>query len=95
MLPFEFRIDQAPVSQQARRRKLRSQWQETVRRSTEQRWPAGESPAAGRLMVTIVHFYEGIDLDVDNIPKPILDGIKGLVYGDDRQIPTWCAASGN
>lgn len=86
MLPFEFRIDQTPVSQQARRRKLRSQWQETVRRSAEQYWPAGEMPFDGRLMVTIVHFYEGIDLDVDNIPKPILDGLKGLVYGDDRQI---------
>lgn len=86
MLPFEFRIDQAPVSQQARRRKLRDEWRETVRRSAEQYWPTEESPAAGRLMVTIVHFYEGIGLDVDNIPKPILDGIKGLVYGDDRQI---------
>ena len=86
MLPFEFRIDQAPVSQQARRRKLRDEWRETVRRSAEQYWPAGEMPCDGRLMVTIVHFYEGIDLDVDNIPKPILDGIKGLVYGDDRQI---------
>lgn len=86
MLPFEFRIDQTPVSQQARRRKLRNEWIALVRRSAEQRWPAEESPAAGRLMVTIVHFYAGIDLDVDNIPKPILDGIKGLVYGDDRQI---------
>ena len=86
MLPFEFRIDQAPVSQQARRRKLRDEWRETVRRSAEQYWPAGDMPLDGRLMVTIVHFYEGIDLDVDNIAKPILDGIKGLVYGDDRQI---------
>ena len=86
MLPFEFRIDQTPVSQQARSGKLRSQWQEVVRRSAERHWPAGETPSAGRLMVTILHFYEGIDLDVDNIPKPILDGIKGLVYGDDRQI---------
>ena len=86
MLPFEFRIDQTPVSQQARSVQRRSQWQEVVRRSAERHWPAGATPSAGRLMVTILHFYEGIDLDVDNIPKPILDGIKGLVYGDDRQI---------
>lgn len=86
MLPFEFRIDQTPVSQQARSVQRRSQWQEVVRRSAERHWPVGETPSAGRLMVTILHFYEGIDLDVDNIPKPILDGIKELVYGDDRQI---------
>ena len=86
MLPFAIRIDRSPVSQQARSRKLRGEWIETVRRNAAQYWPAQETPSADRLMVTIVHFYDGIELDVDNIPKPILDGIKGLVYDDDRQI---------
>lgn len=86
MLPFAIRIDQSPVSQQARSKKLRGEWMETVRRNAAQYWPAQEMPSTGRLMVTIVHFYEGIELDLDNLPKPILDGIKGLVYEDDRQI---------
>lgn len=37
-------------------------------------------------MLTITYFYEGSALDVDNIPKPILDALKGLVYLDDEQV---------
>lgn len=36
--------------------------------------------------MTITYFYEGAPTDVDNIVKPILDAIKGLVYRDDVQI---------
>ena len=37
-------------------------------------------------MVSITYFFEGGSLDVDNIPKPILDALKGLVYCDDSQV---------
>ena len=37
-------------------------------------------------MVTITYFFEGAALDVDNIPKPILDALVGLVYSDDSQV---------
>ena len=37
-------------------------------------------------MVIITYFYEGASLDVDNIPKPILDALKGLVYSDDAEV---------
>jgi len=36
--------------------------------------------------LTIIYFYEGAPLDVDNIIKPIVDSLKGLVYQDDVQI---------
>ena len=37
--------------------------------------------------MTITYFFEqGGSLDVDNIPKPILDALKGLVYSDDSQV---------
>ena len=39
--------------------------------------------------MTITYIYDSVDgasLDVDNIPKPILDARKGLVYLDDRQV---------
>ena len=36
--------------------------------------------------MTIIYFFENVDLDLDNIPKPILDALKGLVYNDDSQI---------
>ena len=37
-------------------------------------------------MLTITYFHEGNSLDVDNIPKPILDALKDLVYSDDAQV---------
>ena len=37
-------------------------------------------------MLTITYFYDSVSMDVDNIPKPILDALKGLVYLDDEQV---------
>ena len=37
-------------------------------------------------MVIITYLYKGASLDVDNLPKPILDALKGLVYSDDAQV---------
>jgi len=37
-------------------------------------------------MVTITYVYDAIRLDVDNIPKPILDGLERVVFPDDRRI---------
>ena len=48
-------------------------------------WDAGP-PFAGEVMVTITYFFKGEALDVDNMPKPILDALNGTVYADDAQI---------
>ena len=45
-----------------------------------------EPPFAGEVMVTITYFFKDGSPDVDNIPKPILDALKGLVYSDDSQV---------
>ena len=37
-------------------------------------------------MLTITYFYDRVDLDVDNIPKPTMDASKGLAYSDDGQV---------
>ncbi len=37
-------------------------------------------------MVVITYFFKGEALDVDNMPNPILDALKGMVYADDDQI---------
>ena len=36
--------------------------------------------------MVITYFFKDGAPDVDNIPKPILDALKGLVYIDDHQI---------
>ncbi len=85
-LPFEFIIDGPPVSQQARRTKRVLQWKQEVRRAAQQVWPAGELPVTEPVMIAITYFYGGASMDVDNIPKPVLDALKGLVYMDDEQL---------
>ena len=37
-------------------------------------------------MVTISYFHENQMVDVDNLVKPILDGIKGVVLEDDSLV---------
>jgi crossover junction endodeoxyribonuclease RusA len=87
MLPFEFVVDGPPVSQQKRRRQERlPPWRAAVRSAAGGRWPQEVSPIEVSVSVEITHFYEGAPADVDNIIKPILDGIKGFVYADDALV---------
>lgn len=84
-LPFEFTIAGPPVSQQARRRDRVRDWIQRIRGVAALDWD-GEPPVTGPVMVSITYFFSNIDFDVDNIPKPILDALKGLVYLDDKQV---------
>lgn len=38
------------------------------------------------MMLKIIYFYDSVDMDVDNIVKPIQDAITGLAYVDDDQV---------
>ncbi len=84
-IPFEFVVAGSPVSQQTRRKELLREWMQTVQQVARQGWVA-EPPLAGAVAVTITYFYDSDLLDVDNIPKPVLDALKGIVYDDDRQV---------
>lgn len=83
MLPFEFIVIGTPVSSQTRNTKKLRKWQDTVRVAAKTRWPAGELPLNQPLKVSVVYYYEGEALDVDNMIKPIQDALKGLIYTDD------------
>ncbi len=86
MLPFEFVIDGPPVSQQTRRREKRRNWIDEVQNAAKRYWPTDELPSSSLIMVKITYFYEDISVDVDNMSKPILDALKGLVFVDDDQV---------
>ncbi|MCY3749061.1 MAG: RusA family crossover junction endodeoxyribonuclease [Chloroflexi bacterium] len=81
---MEVVIGRTPLSQQADRRHLRS-WRREVQNVVGKEWDA-EPPFGGEVMVVITYFFKGEALDVDNMPKPILDALKGMVYADDDQI---------
>ena len=84
-LPFEFTIASPPVSQQTRRQDRLRQWTRDVASAAQRFWD-GSAPTAGSIMVSVIYFSHGRPFDLDNIPKPILDALKGLVYGDDNQV---------
>ena len=86
MLPFEFVVEGPPVSQQTRRRARRRAWIEVIRKAITERWPAGEPPALGAIRVSITYVFADVAVDLDNLAKPVLDALKGLVNEDDGQV---------
>ena len=44
-------------------------------------------PTDQDVAILIIYFYQGeTTLDVDNIAKSLLDGLKGVLFRDDRQV---------
>ena len=86
MLLFEFSVQGPPVSSQARRGASREAYRKKVAAAAAVAWIAGQPLIVSPVSVTITHFFEGAPADLDNISKLILDGLKGVVLLDDRQV---------
>ena len=84
-IPFELTVYGIPVSQQTRKRERLREWRQDIGSAAKREWTGGPSDS-GPLMVTITYVYDDIPLDVDNIPKPILDALKQVIFSDDSQI---------
>jgi crossover junction endodeoxyribonuclease RusA len=54
--------------------------------------PADHGLIADPIQARVIYFYVDTDLDLDNILKPILDSMNGLVYVDDFQVANIVAA---
>ena len=89
LFPLEFFIERNPVSSQGSSRS-KELWMAIVGNAAKARirdvvdWVfLDDRPMA----VTILYFCDSrMDGDVDNIVKPILDGMKAVVYLDDRVV---------
>ena len=88
MLPFEFVVDGPPVSHQATDRDRLARWRERVREAAAAAWPPADMPETDQLEIAVTYYHEGetVNLDNDNMIKPIQDALAGLVYINDRQI---------
>jgi len=85
---IEIIVDGTPRSLQASSRG-REQWKCEVQQSAESRMEHRERLQWCDVSVRIVHFcfdWKLTDGDLDNIAKPILDAISGVVFFDDCQI---------
>lgn len=56
-----------------------------MRQAAGERW-GDRVPLTEPVAITIVYFYRFGAGDVDNIIKPILDAMSGLVYDDDVRV---------
>jgi crossover junction endodeoxyribonuclease RusA len=88
--PLEVIIQATAVSDQTKNRKGRADWIKAVRHGVQERlnflveWYSIQDRP---LMATIYYFPPSqMDGDVDNIVKPILDGMIGVAYKNDRYI---------
>ncbi len=81
----EYVIPGIPVSNQNETPKLAT-WKQTVVAAAQAAWTG--PPIGGSLRVVLVNFHtaEKPAVDLDNMYKPILDRMQGVIYDDDRQI---------
>ncbi len=85
MLPFEFVIDGPPMSARSHNAARLAEWKVRVAAAAAQRWTGPLFRGKTRVVVTYYHERETAGLDADNMIKPILDALTGVVYADDRQ----------
>lgn len=83
---LEFTVTGPPVSAQSKNKALKRAWINRVKNAARVTWTAEAVPYSGLVKVTIVYFYEAKKLDGDNLAKPILDALQGLIYNNDAQV---------
>jgi Holliday junction resolvase RusA-like endonuclease len=83
---FEIVVAGTPVSNQARRRERLRLWIARVAAELRQSWPDDREPWAGPVGIAITHYFAEVPIDLDNLPKPILDAMKGITIVDDMQV---------
>ncbi len=82
---FEFLIERRPLSLQTKNRENLQQWKIFVANEAIKNWHL-PLIAEKYLHVSIVYLCDDAPPDVDNIVKPILDALVGLIYKDDEQV---------
>ena len=87
MVPFSFVVDGTPKSLQSKGGKKDGPWQTDVKGAAAPVWGTAQTVDTP-LAVSITYLTERFvarsnQPDTDNIAKPILDALKGLVYDDD------------
>lgn len=86
---FEFVVEGPAVPLRAAKKdaKRYQAWKKKVREEASKLW-LSHTPVLQDVTVTITNYFTEKPPDVDNIIKPILDGLNGIVYGDDFQVQT-------
>src|ERR1700722_2349884 len=86
---LEFVVPGPPISNQQSTPQGRANlaaWKATIAGAVALVWP--NAPLTIELKAVIINFYAGNEpsVDTDNMSKPILDELQGIVYVNDRQV---------
>lgn len=82
-MAFAIIVSRRPVSGQTKSPRSKENYKAELGRLARAAFTLPE-PLTGELYARIIWFYKGrIEGDIDNIIKPILDAIRGIVYRDD------------
>lgn len=85
--PFEFVVEEIPVSLQTARPESLHQWKTRIVEASRPVLPEGHFATSNALAVTLYYFpSDRMAGDIDNIVKPILDAMSKHIYMDDHQI---------
>lgn len=89
MLYLEFIVVGVPITNQQstpQGRQNLAAWRAAVAAAAQAVW--NQPPLTVNLKAVVINFYttNRPSLDLDNMSKPILDSLEGIIYLDDRQI---------
>jgi crossover junction endodeoxyribonuclease RusA len=83
----EFVVTGITRTPQTKSPKSRADWRDRVRTAARDAWTEARDPLTEEVSVTIIYFYmEETNLDVDGIPKLVLDGMEGTVFEGDNVV---------
>lgn len=95
---FEFELSGPAISAQSRNRDLLRDWKARVSAAALARWPTDRPLFTQALDAEISEFSRFPRRDRDNLAKPILDAMQGVVFANDRQLRRilveWCDIEG-
>lgn len=83
---YEFVVPGPPVSAQANDRAARRNWQRAIQFAAMPVVPRQPPFMQPNVRLTVVFLTHGIRMDLDNLIKPIQDGLQGMFYPNDRLI---------
>jgi crossover junction endodeoxyribonuclease RusA len=83
---FEFYVQGPAISARAKNRPLLRAWTARVISAARTAWQDRSPPMTGDLEVYISEFSAFATRDRDNMAKPVLDAMQGIVYNNDRQV---------
>ena len=86
MTPLEFVLPRRPVSQQARRQARLREWKDLVAEHARLATGGPRTLMTEPVSLRLLYLYDEIALDIDNILKPILDALIGVLLEDDTVV---------